>query len=39
MLLDMDFSDPKDIRPKFFRAVMRDGVIDVPNLRCEGVTG
>ena len=39
MLLDMDFSDPKDIRPKFFRAVMRDGVIDVPDPRHEGVIG
>ena len=39
MLLDMDFSNPADIRPKFFRAVMRDGVIDVPDPRHEGVVG
>ena len=39
MLLDMDYSDPADIRPKFFRTVMRDGVIDVPDPRGEGVTG
>ena len=39
VLLDMDYSDPADIRPKFFRAVMRDGVIDVPDPRGEGVTG
>ena len=39
MLLDMDYSDPADIRPKFFRAVMYDGVITVPNLRFEGVMG
>ena len=39
MLLDMDYSDPEDIRPKFFRAIMRDGVIDVPDPRSEGVTG
>ncbi len=39
MLLDMDYSDPADIRPKFFRAVMRDGVITVPDPRSEGVTG
>ena len=39
MLLDMDYSDPADIRPMFFRAVMRDGVIDVPDPRGEGVTG
>ena len=39
MLLDMDYSDPEDIRPKFFRAIMRDGVIDVPDPRSQGVTG
>lgn len=39
MLLDMDYSDPADIRPKFFRAIMRDGVIEVPDPRGEGVTG
>ena len=39
MLLDMDYSDPAAIRPKFFRAVMRDGVITVPDPRSEGVTG
>ncbi len=30
MLLDLDYS--KEITPHFFRAVMRDGVIDVPAL-------
>ena len=39
MLLDMDFSNPKDIQPRFFRAVMRDGVIDVPDLESEAVKG
>ena len=39
MLLDMDFSNPQDIQPKFFRAVMRDGVIDVPDLESEAVKG
>ena len=39
MLLDMDYSDPANIRPKFFRAVMRNGVIDVPDPRSEGVMG
>ncbi len=29
MLYDMDYSNPQDITPMFFRAVMRDGVIDV----------
>ena len=39
MLLDMDHSDPADIRPLFFRAVMRDGVILPPDPRREGVKG
>lgn len=30
MLYDMDFSDPKNIRPMFFRAQIKNGVIDVP---------
>lgn len=29
MLYDMDYSDPKSITPMFFRAIMRNGVIDV----------
>lgn len=33
MLYDMDFSDPENIQPMFFRAVMRWGVIDLQN--CE----
>jgi len=32
MLYDMDFSDPADIKPVFFRASMQDGVITVPNF-------
>lgn len=39
MLLDMDYSDPGDIRPRFFRAIMRDGVIEIPDPRSEGVMG
>ena len=39
MLLDMDYSNSSDIRPKFFRAVMRNGVIDVPDPGKAGVTG
>lgn len=39
MLLDMDYSDPADIRPRFFRAKMLDGVINVPDPRSEGVAG
>ena len=30
MLLDMDYTDRSDIQPRFFRATMTDGVIDVP---------
>jgi CRISPR-associated protein Cas5d len=29
MLYDLDFSNPRDIKPKFFKAQMRDGVIDL----------
>lgn len=39
MLLDMDYTDRGNIKPKFFRAVMRDGVIEVPALYDKGVTG
>jgi CRISPR-associated protein Cas5d len=34
MLWDIDFDN--DMTPRFFRAVMRDGVIDVPDLRKGG---
>ena len=29
MLYDMDYSDAAHIRPQFFRAVLRDGVLDL----------
>lgn len=29
MLYDMDYSNPADIRPMFFRAVLKDGTLDV----------
>lgn len=32
MLHDMDFTNPADPQPKFFRAQMRAGVIDVPSF-------
>ena len=35
MLFDFDYSDPEDIKPMFFRAVMKDGILDVRN--CEVV--
>lgn len=28
MLYDMDYTDPEDIQPTFFRAVMKNGVVD-----------
>ena len=33
MLYDMDFSDPRDIRPIFFHAVMCDGVVDLTGVQ------
>lgn len=33
MLYDMDFTNPEDITPMFFRVIMRDGVIDLAD--CE----
>lgn len=35
MLFDMDYTDPENIQPMFFRAVMRHGVIDLRD--CEVV--
>lgn len=32
MLWDMDYTDPQDIKPKFFRAKLVDGAMDVPPL-------
>ena len=37
MLYDMDFSDPKDIKPVFFRAVMENGIVNVPDWDSEEV--
>ena len=33
MLYDMDFSNPRDIQPMFFRASLKDGMVDLVN--CE----
>ena len=35
MLYDMDYSDPENIQPMFFRAVMRRGIVDLRD--CEVV--
>ena len=37
MLLDMDYSVPENIVPRFFRATLKDGVMDVPAWESEGV--
>lgn len=37
MLYDMDFSNPKDIKPAFFRAQIKDGVLDIPAWDSEEV--
>ena len=37
MLLDLDYSDPADIKPIFFRGRLRDGVLEVPSLNGSGV--
>lgn len=39
MLYDMDYSDPENIRPLFFRAVLNDGVLVVPGRNSEEVRG
>lgn len=33
MLYDLDFSNPREIKPFFFRAVLYDGVLTVPSLQ------
>ena len=37
MLLDMDYSDPENITPHFFRAVLKDGVLEVPPFDSQEV--
>jgi len=36
MLYDLDFSNPEDITPKFFKAEMQDGAIDLTNITLAG---
>jgi CRISPR-associated protein Cas5d len=35
MLYDLDFSNPRDIQPMFYHAILQDGVIDVGELSKE----
>lgn len=37
MLYDMDYSDKKNIKPMFFRAKMKNGVVNIPHLDSEEV--
>ena len=37
MLYDMDFSNPKDIQPMFYRVYMKEGVIIVPPFNSEEI--
>ena len=39
MLYDMDYTNPEDIRPLFFRASLHDGVLHVPPRNSEEVRG
>lgn len=39
MLWDMDYSDPENITPRFFRATLVDGVLNVPTLESGEVLG
>ena len=37
MLYDLDFSNPEDPKPAFFRALLQEGVLDVPDWESEEV--
>lgn len=39
MLWDMDYTDPQNITPRFFRAKLQDGVLTVPTLDSGEVIG
>lgn len=39
MLYDMDYSHPEDISPRFFQAIMHDGVLEIPAWDSEEVRG
>ena len=39
VLWDMDYSDPENIVPLFFRAKLKDGVLEVPTRDSGGVIG
>lgn len=35
MLYDLDFTDPQDIQPQFFKAIMQDGIIDLTRVEVK----
>ena len=37
MLYDMDYTDPENITPLFFRGILRDGVLEIPPWESEEV--
>lgn len=39
MLYDLDFADPTDPRPLFFRAEIKDGSVEIPGIASEEVRG
>ena len=39
MLWDLDYSDPKNITPLFFRAALQDGVLEIPDRKSGEVIG
>jgi CRISPR-associated protein Cas5d len=39
MLYDLDFADPRDPRPRFFRAALREGTLQVPPWDSPEVLG
>ncbi len=39
MLYDMDYSDPENITPRFFRGVLENGVLQIPPWDSEEVRG
>ncbi len=39
MLYDMDYSDPENITPRFFRATLKDGILEIPPWDSQEVRG
>lgn len=39
LVWDMDYTNPEDIRPLFFRGTLRDGVLEVPARESGEVRG